>query len=238
MIYKKTEGNITHTYEVKITDRDRVEEMLSDIVVKTSYTTPRQEQKLPCDPQLDLIINELAKKLPDNQTFVYDEIDSLDSYITSPPSIDDDKIRPYGQPVIKAKKTVAPKLAYIVRDLLDGKDDAPENFIAYENDGEIVDIDERMSSAENAKDIIDAISNEDVKAQKSIYDRAFDLERKKKAGEVFDTELLRKLYYGIAACFSVQLIKIEAGIIRADVTGPITTLQYFLQGSSDSIIKK
>ena len=230
MTHTETKGNLIYTYEVEITDRELIEDILSDIVLNTSYTIPLKEHKLPCDTLGISIKDELEKTLPDNSTPIYTDVTLTDKTVTS--DVTDEKIRPQGHPIIIAVKRVAPKLAYIVRDILDGKNDSIERFIAYENDSEMVDIDERISSAENAKDIIreyHAISEENIKAQKSVYDMAFNLKEMKEAGEVFNTESLRILYYQIAKACTIKLINISGnGFLNVPVTSrpsqPLTSM--------------
>lgn len=236
MIYIRTIGNKTYTYNVSIDNRKLMEELLSTIVINTSYTTSYKEQKLECDPQMCFIVEEIERKLPDNQTPMYTDVEAIDKVIIVPSNISDDKIRPYGQPVIKAKKTIVPELAYIVRDLLDNKD-AIERFIEYETSEELIDIDEKINYAHDTLDVANWGNICDFKAIQRIYNKSYILQKMKDKGEVFNSELLKKLYYSIASICSVQLIKIAIKNISTDVCGPIIPLQSLLQETDSNYIK-
>ena len=230
MKYIEKKGDIEYTYEVEITDREFVEAALSEIVTDTGYTTPLKEHKLPCDTLEMSIKDELAKTLPDNVTPIYEKVSLTDK--VEPSNVNDEIVRPYGHPIIIAVKRVVPELAYILRDMLDSKDNAVERFLAYEDDGEMVDIDERISSANDAKDVITEFTtptDENLRVQKSVFDTAFNLEEMKKAGEVFDTELLRKLYNKIAEACTIRLVDISGnGFLNLPVnsrpTKPLTSM--------------
>lgn len=230
MKYIEKKGNIELTYEIEITDRELLETILSDIVTNTSYTTPLKEHKLPCDTLEMSIENEIAKTLPDNVTPIYTEVSLTDKVV--PSDVNDKIVRPYGHPIIIAVKRVVPELAYILRDMLDDKDYAVERFLAYEDDGEMVDIDERISSANDAKDVITEFTtptDENIKVQKSVFDIAYNLDKMKKDGEVFDTELLRKLYNRIAEVCTIRLVDISGnGFLNLPVNSkpakPLTSM--------------
>ena len=104
---------------------------------------------------------------------------------------------------ITGTKIVAPRLAYILQDILSGKNGSIEEFMAYADDPELIPIDERIEKQNRKVNSIDNLEPEEKMA--ALKELKELLDRKKKL-EYVSSDSLRNFYNLAKEVIQLKLI--------------------------------
>lgn len=188
LIEKK--DNYERVYEVKIYNEE-LTNLLDDLVKNASYRCNGEfiESR---DNKVDTINNKVDLFLP-NGDDVYENITN-----TRVKCEDRSPYEYYDAPYeIKGTKVVAPKLAYIIKGLLNNDERWLDSILKYKSNSELISIDEQITLCDYR---IDKINNCNFDEKISALENLKALYNRKANKEYFDVELL-KCFYERACCY-------------------------------------
>lgn len=182
--------NYERVYEV-IINHEELTELLNKLVKNVSYRCNGEfvESR---STKVDTMNNTVDLCLPNGDS-VYENITN-----TRVKSEDCSPCEYYDAPyAIKGTKVVAPKLAYIIKGLLNGDERSLNDIVNYKSDSELISIDEQITLCDYK---IDKISNSKCDEKINALKELKDLYYRKENKQYFDIELL-KCFYERACCF-------------------------------------
>ena len=182
--------NVERVYDV-IVYNDKLTNLLDELVKNASYRCNGEfvENR---DTKIDSINKKVDLFLPNGDN-VYEDITG-----TRVKCEDRSPYEYYDAPyVIRGTKVVAPRLAYIIKGLIDNDDRCLDDMLNYKNNSELVSIDEQILLSDCKVDRIgNSKCDEKINALKELKDLYYRKENK----QYFDIELL-KCFYERACCF-------------------------------------
>lgn len=192
MKFIEKKENVERVYEVYY-DREKIKEILDEIVKKTSYKT---EGKFTAPSGASFKGNEFTNgaSLPNGDP-MYENIKRIYYYTSNGPySYHNDSI------AVEGIQVTSPELAYIIERILADEPESIYEFLEYLFHPELVPIDEKIKKLNKE---IDNIDNFDFDKKINALNNLKRLCEEKKAKAYFDTDLLRNYY--MRAFFLVEL---------------------------------
>ena len=186
MEYVEKDNNIERTYSVSFNRYD-LTTLLDDLIKNVNYKTEGTHTFYSGEIKIDLDERKAISgdKFP-NGTSCFERIDRVYRCTSSGPySYHGDSV------AIEGVKITIPKLAYLIDDLFNNREDSVDSIIKYAESDELIPIDERICSA---NDKVDSIDNFEFDKKIRALNELRELCQKKKNHEYFDTELLKEYY--------------------------------------------
>jgi len=203
MNYIEKKDNIEKEYDVSFS-KTSMWGVLHRLVRQGSYRV-KGDFDLP-----DSVKNEVTKDnihtkvILANNDPMYEDVEKIYKYTSnSMCSYHDDTT------AVTGTKVVAPKLARIIRGMIEDMPTSLYDFLLYDSDEELVPIDEKIARA-NAK--VDSIDNSNYEEKINALKELGDLCKAKENGEYFDPELIK-------SCYKEAYNLLELSLVRETRTG-------------------
>lgn len=193
MEYKERKDNIEYVYDVEI-DRDKLNGLLNRLVRDLSY---REEGvfKAPYEASIDPVTGELHGAFLPNGDPMFECVRKACKY-TSEEGYVNDSI------AVDGIKVCAPKLATLIKGVLNGDETSLYELAYYKNDQELIPIEDRIKKANERLD-----SQIDTSTKEERYEALRDVCDDYENGRFYDTKLLSNYYD--QACSLIELTQVR-----------------------------
>ena len=198
MEYILREGNIEREYKVEF-DKEAMWNIINRLVRDGSYRV-KGSFDLPYENRHEYKVGNLSKKLTlPNKDPLYEEVEEVYDYTS------DSMCSYHGDTTaVKGVKVFAPKLAYLLRWMIEDIPCSVYDFTNYAQDEELIPIEEKIARA-NEK--VDSISNFNHDEKVKALDELNELAIQKQTGQYFDTELLKECYEDAYNILNLSLVR-------------------------------